>query len=210
MSDPAALNRAKDAGIALREAGRRLRAAMVEAQIARRQVPALEPEQVIVRIEAMHRSHRQAARTKAALAIAGTDGGAMIRRKTRHVETIQAGVRLAEMQDADPLTAMQLTRLQTDAAAYLRDLWRDCLPVTQMPGGYGNGAGHGGERHLSHDEWLAGKRAWQDYRQAMDRLWRRWPAAHNAVVNAVLRSELAPAGLVAQGLDVLASEWRMR
>lgn len=165
----------------------------------------------LARVAASKRAMARAARERAAMAIAGTPGGAMEARATRVVETIQAGVRAAEVEGADPFKAATWTARQHNAGCYLRDLWRDALPVIQMPGGYGTRAGHGGERHLSHDEYLAAERAWQDYRKAMDDLDSRAGVAHgNAVRAMVLNCEAAPLRLVADGLDVLAGHWRMR
>ena len=143
----------------------------------------------------------------------GTSGPAMAGRPTRLTETLEDGVRAQPtlMDDADPLNAMNLTRLQVDVAAYLRDLWRDCLPGIELPGGYGNGAGHGGQRHLTADEEAAAKRAWWDYRRAMDYLAHNaGRAAEQAVIGAVIRDERAHPPLVRCGLDMLAYHWRMK
>lgn len=131
-------------------------------------------------------------------------------RRKRDVETIAAGVRLVEMQDADVLSAMGLSRLQADVAEYLRGLWADCLPGCELPGGYGSGAGHGGRRHLTHDQELAAARAWHDYRQAMDRLRKAaGDRVAGAVRGAVLAGEARHPPHVRDGLDVLADVWRM-
>lgn len=163
-------------------------------------------KQVCPRAAALNRAMRQDARAKAALAIAGTPGGAMAARETREVETIQAGLRLTEMQDADVLASMGLTPRQRDAAAYLRGLWDDCLPGCELPGGYGSGAGHGGRRHLTHDEFIAAGRAWQDYRRAMERV---PEPLGTAVRDAVLHGIRRHPPHVRDGLDVLAAHWRM-
>lgn len=168
----------------------------------------LDPIAAIARVAASKRAMRQAARTKAALAIAGTPGGAMEARATRDVETIAAGVRLVEMQDADVLSAMGLSRRQMDAAEYLRGLWADCLPGYEAPMAYASGGG--GKRHLSADQEAAAARAWFDYRQAMARLSRAAgdPVA-GAVRGAVLAGEARHPPHVRDGLDVLADYWRM-
>lgn len=134
-------------------------------------------------------------------------GGAAVARPTRALETIHAGVTVVEMQDADPLASMGLSRLQVDVAAYLRDLWRDALPGMDLPSSYGTGAGHGGKRHLTHDQHLAATRAWQDYRKAMDCL----PHAVAVAVRAAcIADEPAHAGLVRDGLTALGRHWRMK
>lgn len=158
------------------------------------------------------------ARTRRSKAIAtpidrGPDGLAMSSRPTRLVDTMEDGVRAKPtiMDDADPLNAMGLTRLQVDVAAYLRDLWRDCLPGIEMPGSYGSGAGHGGQRHLTADEEAAAKRAWWDYRKAMDYLSHNaGRACEQAVIGAVIRDERAYPPLVKDGLSMLGHYWRMR
>jgi hypothetical protein len=159
------------------------------------------------RVAASKRALSRAARERAAMAIAGTPGGAAEARATRDVETITAGVRLVEMQDADPLASMGLSRRQVDAAEYLRGLWADCLPGYEAPGGYGSGAGHGGRRHLTHDQHLAASRAWQDYQRAMGRL---PEPLGEAVRDAVLRGVPRHPPHVRDGLDVLAGHWGMR
>lgn len=157
------------------------------------------------------RAMAKAARLQAARAIAGTDGGAATARPTRTVETIVAGVKLVEMQDANPLNAMGLSRLQVDVAEVLRTTWQDALPGLDMPGQYGSGAGHGGKRHLTADEECAAKRAWWDYCKAMDHV--RFNAGHRieaAVKAAVIEGERAHVAAVKDGLDCLAKYWRMR
>jgi hypothetical protein len=159
------------------------------------------------RVLASKRAMRQAARERAAMAIAGTPGGAAEARETRTQETMRAGVREVYMADEDILSAMGLTLLQRDAAAYLRGLWADCLPGCELPGGYGSGAGHGGRRHLTHDQHLAASRAWQDYQKAMARL---SEPLGEAVRDAVLRGVPRHPPHVRDGLDVLAGHWGMR
>ena len=161
----------------------------------------------LARVAASKRAMARAARERAAMAIAGTPGGSMEARATRLQETIAAGVKLVEMQDADPLASMGLLRLQHDVAEYLRGLWADCLPGCELPGGYGSGAGHGGRRHLTHDQHLAAARAWQDYQAAMQRL---PEPLGEAVRDAVLRGVPRHPPHVRDGLDVLAGVWRMR
>lgn len=162
----------------------------------------------LARVAASKRAMARAAKEKALLAIAGTPGGAAEARATRVVETIQAGVRLTEMQDADPLAAMGLSRLQRDAAEYLRGLWADCLPGYEAPMAYASGGG--GKRHLSADQEAAAARAWFDYRKAMQQL---DDAAGlrcgNAVRDAVLQGRPAYPPHVKDGLNVLANHWRM-
>lgn len=149
---------------------------------------------------------RRAAREQAARAIAGTPGGAMEARATRLQETIAAGVKLVEMQDADILSGMGLSRRQVDAAEYLRGLWADCLPGYEAPGAYGSRAGHGGKRHLTADQEAAAARAWFDYRQAMDRI---GVGLADAVRSAVIMGEQHHPPRVRDGLDALADYWRM-
>jgi hypothetical protein len=125
-------------------------------------------------------------------------------RATRLQETIAAGVKLVEMQDADPLASMGLSRRQVDAAEYLRGLWADCLPGYEAPMAYASGGG--GKRHLTADQEAAAARAWWDYRQAMDRL----PGTVAAAVrDAVLQGLPRHPPLVRDGLDALADGWRM-
>lgn len=154
---------------------------------------------------------RQAAHVKARMAIDGTPGGADQRaRETR--ETMRAGERMTVVAGSDPLEDLRdnLTTRQWNAGCYLRDLWRDALPGMCMPGAYGSGAGHGGQRHLSADEQAAAARAWFDYGQAMDRLQRASSARHVAAVKrAVIDCEAAPAGLVREALEELGKTWRM-
>lgn len=161
---------------------------------------------------AMNLAMRVAAHEQARRAIEGTAGGADTRhRGTR--ETIRAGERMTVVRGADPLEDMHdsLSARQWNAGLYLRDLWRDCLPGCELPSSYGNGAGHGGQRHLTHDEHLAAGRAWQDYRAAMDHLNQRAGPAHVRAVQAAVRDyEAAPAGLVREGLEELGRLWRMR
>lgn len=141
----------------------------------------------------------------------GATGPAMLAREVVELATIEAGVSVRVLTDADPLTAMQLSRRQADAADYLRALWADALPAVEMPGSYGTGAGHGGARLMTHDQMLAAGRAWQDYRGAMDHLARyAGGRAHDAVRAAVVRLEPAHPPAVRDGLDVLAAHWRMR
>lgn len=155
---------------------------------------------------------RQAAHMKARLAIEGTTGGADTRsRATR--ETMRAGQKLTVIEGADPFEDLQhrLTPRQWNAGCYLRDLWRDCLPGLDLPGTYGNGAGHGGQRHLSADEHAAAARAWHDYTLAMDRLQALTSDAHAvAVKRCVIDCEPAPAALVIEALEELGRYWRMR
>lgn len=162
--------------------------------------------EALARVQASKRAMQRAQRDKALLAIAGTPGGAAEARESRQLETIAAGVRVTEMQDADPLAGMGLNARQRDAAAYLRGLWRDCLPGCELPGAYGSGAGHGGKRHLTHDEHLAAARAWHDYRKAMARL---DDGIAEAVRDAVLRDLWRHPPHVRDGLDGLADYWRM-
>lgn len=162
----------------------------------------------LARVAASKRAMRQAARERAAMAIAGTAGGAMEARATRDVETIAAGVRLVEMQDADPLASMGLSRRQIDAAEYLRGLWADCLPGYEAPMAYASGGG--GKRHLSADQEAAAARAWCDYKGYMAHLDRTAGLrVGNAVRGAVLAGEDAHPPHVMDGLDVLADHWRM-
>jgi hypothetical protein len=114
--------------------------------------------------------------------MAGRDDAARAARAM--ARRIRAGQRMTVIDGADPLEALQdsLNPRQWNAGCYLRDLWRDCLPGCELPGRYGGGAGHGGQRHLTHDEHLAAARAWQDYRAAMDELTRRATAAHAVAV----------------------------
>jgi hypothetical protein len=169
-------------------------------------------EDARARVLAVKSDMIRAARDKARLAIEGTPGGADTRsRGTR--ETIRAGERLTIIVGADPLEDIKdsLTAREWNAGLYLRDLWRDCLPEAELPGSYGNGAGHGGQRHLSHDEFLAAARAWQDYRDAMDCLFRlAGERAYRATRAVVLDYEAAPLPLVRDGLDVLGRLWRMK
>jgi len=139
----------------------------------------------------------------------GATGQAMAARPRHTIETIEAGVTVDQMGDTDPLDAIRLTALQRDAAAYLRDLWRDALPAVEMPNGYGNGAGHGGQRHLTHDQQLAAARAWQDYRRAMDGLGNYSQRDAASVRRAVIDAEPAHRLDVAHGLAWLARHWRM-
>lgn len=161
---------------------------------------------------ALNLAMRRAAAEQARRAIEGTTGGADTRaRGTR--ETIRAGERMTVVRGSDPLEDLHdsLSARQWNAGLYLRDLWRDCLPGCELPGAYGSGAGHGGQRHLTHDEHLAAARAWHDYREAMDHLARRASAAHARAVRAVVIDyEAAPAGLVREGLEELGRLWRMR
>jgi hypothetical protein len=160
--------------------------------------------EAMARVAASKRAMQRAARDKALLAIAGTPGGAMAARETRELETIAAGVRVTEMQDADVLASMGLTPRQRDAAAYLRGLWDDCLPGYEAPMAYASGGG--GKRHLTADQEAAAARAWFDYRQAMDRL----PAPIAAAVrDAVLQGLPRHPPMVRDGLDALADGWRM-
>lgn len=162
----------------------------------------------LARVAASKRAMRQAARERAAMAIAGTAGGAAAARATRDVETIAAGVRLVEMQDADPLASMGLSRRQVDAAEYLRGLWADCLPGYDAPMAYASGGG--GKRHLSADQEAAAARAWFDYKGYMARLdGAAGLCVGNAVRGAVLRNERAHPPHVRDGLDWLADHWRM-
>lgn len=166
--------------------------------------PQPDPAAAAARVAASKRAMRQAARERAAMAIAGTPGGAMEARATRLQETIAAGVKLVEMQDADPLASMGLSRRQVDAAEYLRGLWADCLPGYEAPMAYASGGG--GKRHLTADQEAAAARAWWDYRQAMDRL----PGTVAAAVrDAVLQGLPRHPPLVRDGLDALADGWRM-
>ncbi len=162
--------------------------------------------EALARVAASKRAIARAARDRAVMAIAGTPGGAAEARERGEVETIQAGLRLTIMQDEDVLDGMGLTGRQKDAAAYLRGLWADCLPGCELPGGYGSGAGHGGRRHMTHDEHLAAARAWQDYRKAMDAVPQ---PLREAVLDAVLRGLWRHPPHVKDGLDWLAQHWRM-
>jgi hypothetical protein len=160
------------------------------------------------RVAASKRALSRAARERAAMAIAGTAGGAATARATRDVETITAGVRLVEMQDADPLASMGLSRRQVDAAEYLRGLWADCLPGYEAPMAYASGGN--GKRHLSADQEAAAARAWFDYKDYMARLdGSAGLCVGNAVRGAVLRNEQAHPPHVRDGLDWLADHWRM-
>lgn len=164
------------------------------------------------RVRDLNAAMRRASRERAAAAIAGTPGGADTRSRAQR-ETIRAGERMTVVEGADPLEDLhdRLSARQWNAGLYLRDLWRDCLPGCELPGSYGSGAGHGGMRHLTHDEHLAAARAWHDYRGAMDHLTRACGAAHVvAVRRVVLEYEPAPAGLVREGLETLGRLWRMR
>lgn len=154
------------------------------------------------------RQMRHDARMQAARAIAGTEGTAD-QRQRRLIETIQAGVRLEVIEGHDPIDQLGLSVPQHNAAAYLRDLWRDALPEYEAPLAYGTGAGHGGRRHLTADERLAAARAWQAYRQAMEALSARASLRHAAAVRAMVIDE-APAHppLVREGLTVLARFWQ--
>ena len=164
------------------------------------------------RVRAQNLAMRQAAHIKARMAIEGTEGGADTRgRATR--ETMRAGQKLTVIENADPLEEMRdrLSARAWNAGCYLRDLWRDCLPGLDLPGAYGTGAGHGGQRHLSADEQAAAARAWHDYAQAMDRL--RWAtsAAHVvAVKRCVIECEPAHPPLVREALEELGAIWRMK
>lgn len=170
----------------------------------------MNAKQVCPRAAALNRAMRAGAREKAALAIAGTPGGAMVAREVREVETIQAGLKLAEMQDADVLASMNLTRRQRDAAAYARDFWRDALPMVELPGAYGTGAGHGGRRHLTPDQERAASYAWVKWREAMDGLYAKCGTrVHGAVVSAVRDGLPAHPPHVQDGLTWLADYWRM-
>ena len=143
----------------------------------------------------------------------GATGQAMASRTSRTVETLEDGRRatVPVMDDADPLNAMGLTRLQWDVAVYMRDLWRDCLPGLVMPGGYGCRAGHGGKRHLTHDQEIAAGRAWRDWRLAMGALdGQRARRVTEAVIGSVIRDQRAQQGAVKAGLDVLGRYWRMK
>lgn len=155
------------------------------------------------------RQMRHQARQQAARAIAGTDGTADTRAR-RQIETIQAGVYRTEIEGHDPLDSLGLTVPQHNAATYLRGLWRDALPAYEAPGGYGSGgAGRAGERHLTHDEYLAAARAWADYKRAMSELHRR--AGHviaSAVRAMVLDEQPAHPAHVRDGLHVLAVVWK--
>jgi len=155
---------------------------------------------------------KQRTRTKPRPPQPWTDQPAMLARPSRVLETMAAGVTVRCMEDADPIAGMGLSRLQIDAAEYLRGLWADALPAVEMPGSYGSGAGHGGQRHMTHDQMLAAGRAWQDYRKAMDHLTAQaGQHRHDAVRAAVVRMEArAHAGYVREGLAVLARHWRMR
>lgn len=162
----------------------------------------------VARVLASKRAMRQAARERAAMAIAGTAGGAAEARETRTQETMRAGVREVYMADEDVLSAMDLTRRQKDAAKYLRDLWADCLPGYEAPMAYASGGG--GKRHLSADQEAAAARAWFDYKGYMARLdGAAGLCVGNAVRGAVLRNERAHPPHVRDGLDWLADYWRM-
>lgn len=160
----------------------------------------------------LNRAMARTARQQAARAIAGTDGGAATARPSRTLETIRAGVTAMEMQDTALRSSLSLTGRQADAATKLQELWQACLPGLALPGGYGSmGAGHGGERHLTDDEWQATETAWRQWKEAMDYLLRNAGQAHyNAVGAAVIRGERAYAPAVRDGLDWLARFWRMK
>lgn len=166
--------------------------------------------EALARVQASKRALSRAARERAALAIAGTPGGAAEARERRELETIAAGVRVTEMQDADVLAGMGLSRRQKDTAAYARDFWRDALPMVELPGAYGTGAGHGGRRHLTPDEERAASYAWVKWREAMDALYAKAGArVHGAVLDAVRDGNPAHPPHVRDGLDWLADHWRM-
>ena len=164
------------------------------------------------RVREQQAAMRRAARDQARRAIEGTMGGADTRGRGQR-ETIRAGERMTIVEGSDPLEDIKdrLTAAEWNAGLYLRDLWRDCLPGMEMPGSYGNGAGHGGQRHLSGDEQAAAARAWHDYCQAMSELERRAGLrAATAVRCVVLRFEDAPLALVRDGLAELGRLWRMK
>jgi hypothetical protein len=165
-------------------------------------------KQVCPKAQTMNREMRHAARQKAALAIAGTAGGADPRPR-RKIETIQAGKMVEVIEGHDPLDGLNLSPRQSNAAAYLRDLWRDALPAYEQPSGYGTGAGHGGQRHLSHDEYLAAGRAWHDYKRAMTELTRRGGHTIAAAVRSmVIDGDPAFGGHVRDGLEILGIYWK--
>lgn len=172
----------------------------------------MSQDEARARVRETNLALRQAAHIKARLAIAGTEGGADTRsRATR--ETMRAGQKLTVIEGADPLEDLQhrLTPRQWNAGCYLRDLWRDCLPGLELPGTYGSGAGHGGQRHLTADEQAAAARAWHDYALAMDRLRAAASAAHVAAVKrCVIDCEPAHPPLVIEALEELGRYWRMK
>jgi hypothetical protein len=167
---------------------------------------------VRARVRETQAAMRRAARDQARRAIEGTIGGADTRSRGQR-ETIRAGERITVIEGSDPLDDMkdQLTAAEWNAGLYLRDLWRDCLPGMEMPGTYGTGAGHGGQRHLSGDEQAAAARAWHDYCGAMSHLEARAGLRVAAAVRSVcMRFEDAPLGLVRDGLGELGRLWRMK
>lgn len=151
---------------------------------------------------------------KAARAVdRGATGPAMANRPTRMVDTLEDGVRAQPtmMDDADRLNGMGLSRLQVDVAAYLRGLWRDCLPGLDLPGAMGDCGLRSGRKHLTADEEAATARAWLDYRRAMDYLRHNAGyAAEAAVKAAVIDGQPARVAAVKAGLDMLAHHWRMK
>lgn len=135
-------------------------------------------------------------------------------------QAIKAGVIVAPDRGADgpamalrplrPLEAMGLDARQAEAAAILRDTWRDALPAMELPGGFGDGSA-AGLRHLTHDQYLGAERSWHDYKVGMSLIGAQYGAEHEAAVrDAVIREEPAPAWRVREGLDLLAVYWGLR
>ncbi|MDO9712439.1 hypothetical protein [Paracraurococcus lichenis] len=139
----------------------------------------------------------------------GGDGPAMVARRGQLVPADVAGTEYLRTRLDGPLAGLSLSPRQREAAAILADLWRDALPAAEMPGSYGGGS-QGGQRELSHDQYLAAAVAWRDYRAALELLRRVCgDAVERAVRLAVVHREPALGWRVARGLSVLADEWRL-
>ncbi|ONG58822.1 hypothetical protein BKE38_01965 [Pseudoroseomonas deserti] len=139
----------------------------------------------------------------------GAEGRAMRARPAAVVTLPGEAEDVRRMLDSNPLTVLDLTARQMEAAQVLASTYRDARPAMEMPRGYGNGH-RGGLRHLSHDEYLAAQRAWQDYRNWLEVVVKRLGPQHAASVrDAVVLQEPAPAWRVRQALDTLAAYWKL-
>ena len=117
------------------------------------------------------------------------------------------GVAMRARPDVDPLIALKLSERQAEAADWLRRYWRDAMPALALPQGWGDGGHKAGERHLTHDEYLAAEAAWKNYQAWMELLRRDFGWTTSAAVLAlVIQCEPHQCALlVPPALDYLAA-----
>lgn len=189
----------------------------------RREIAAERAERqamAIRRVNFLGAKDRHAARTleaaRAGLPAAsdrGAEGRAMASRQSA-VVSVQHGTNeepeeVRRMLDSNPLMLMGLSPVQLQAADVLASTYRDARPAMVMPKGFGSGR-QAGLRHLSHDEYLASRQAWHDYRRWLEVVEQRLGLQHaTAVRDAVVMQEPAPAWRVREALDVLADYWKL-